>query len=303
MTSSISQGTSSILKNQKQVTAFRSIAPRPAIETPQLFNLTTALQSSLDLNELLAIFFREIRQLVSMDSIAYVNDTHNMKFSLGIKGTHDCSYKLTSQNSFLGELSFSRNSRFREHELANIESLISCLVFPIKNALTYADAIDAAFKDALTGAANRIAMNRTLPRELELAHRHQVPLSMLMIDLDFFKQINDEFGHLAGDEVLQEVVKMMQACIRRTDICFRYGGEEFAILLHKATPAAAREIAERIRYAVDKMQLMHNEQLINVTLSIGISHIKGGDDMESMLQRADEALYSAKHNGRNQVIG
>jgi diguanylate cyclase (GGDEF)-like protein len=301
MASSISQNTDSNLKNQPQITAFRSISPRPAIETPQLFKLTSALQFSLDTSEILTLFFKEVRKLVALDSISYVNDSHNIKFKLGIKGTHMCCYKLTNQSVFLGEICFSRNVRFREHELANVESLLSCLIFPIKNSLTYADAINAAFKDVLTGASNRIAMNRTLPRELALAHRHNIPLAMLMIDLDHFKQVNDNFGHLAGDAVLQEVVLMIQACIRHTDICYRYGGEEFCVLLHKASEEDALDIAERIRESVENMRLKHNKNSVQISLSVGISYLNSNDYVESLLERADEALYVAKNNGRNQV--
>ena len=197
---------------------------------------------------------------------------------------------------------FHRSTRFREHELANIEGLLSTLVYPLRNALRYHEALAAAFRDPLTGAGNRVALDKTLSREIELAKRHGQDLSILMLDLDHFKRVNDEFGHGMGDRVLKEAVLSMTDCIRQTDMCFRYGGEEFLIMLSSAEEAGALRIAERIRMSINELRFTGDKGTLQVSASIGCSSLKGDDSMESLITRADEALYVAKKHGRNCVI-
>lgn len=160
--------------------------------------------------------------------------------------------------------------------------------------------------DALTGAANRRAFMQYLEMEIERACRYQGAASVVMVDLDHFKRTNDTFGHAAGDKVLVETVKSVQACLRDRDMLGRLGGEEFAVVLHETTVEQAGDVAERIRAAIEAQTIESDDgQAIPVTASLGVAEVcdaLGQDTPEAVLQAADEALYAAKDNGRNQVI-
>ena len=293
---------SKISTNQNEkLTPYSELAAKPQIKSDVLVRLATFLQTTLDYQKLLTLFKREIASAVLVDGIKFENTDNQVNFTLGTKSTHSCNYELNAQSQHLGNLTFYRSTRFREHELANLEALMGTLVYPLRNAMRYRHALDQAFKDPLTGAGNRIALNDNLKREMELAKRHNYELSLLMLDLDHFKAINDGFGHLVGDEILKAVVDKIQDCIRQTDICFRYGGEEFVVLLNNANIANARLIAERIRMTIADLAIDTEKGSLQATISCGLAVLHESDTDHSLLARADRALYKAKHSGRNKV--
>ena len=159
--------------------------------------------------------------------------------------------------------------------------------------------------DALTGAANRRAFMQRLEIETEQARRHGSAVSVVMLDLDHFKLVNDTHGHAIGDRVLIEAVKAVQHCLRDRDLLGRLGGEEFAVVLHDTTVEHALIAAERIRAAIEALQIRNDAgAAVPVTTSLGVSAAAvdtGLDTPESLLLAADEALYEAKHTGRNRV--
>ncbi|MFC5864551.1 diguanylate cyclase [Acidicapsa dinghuensis] len=157
--------------------------------------------------------------------------------------------------------------------------------------------------DALTGIANRRRFNQVLHIECTRFTRGHAPFSLLMIDLDYFKEVNDRYGHAAGDEVLRQVAQILLATLRSTDLVARYGGEEFAVLLTETRIQGAMVIAERIRAAVEERVISADGNEISLTLSIGVtSHTEeDAEAVEELLKRADEALYRAKAAGRNCV--
>jgi diguanylate cyclase (GGDEF)-like protein len=123
-----------------------------------------------------------------------------------------------------------------------------------------------------------------------------------MLDIDHFKNVNDTYGHAMGDEVLKQVVKSITSCIRQTDMCFRYGGEEFLIMLASADSAGAHRIAERIRCSIEEAIFTHEKGSLSITSSIGSATLFASDTMRTICERADSALYKAKNSGRNRVI-
>lgn len=155
--------------------------------------------------------------------------------------------------------------------------------------------------DALTGAASHEKAVATLKHALHAAQRGGTPLCIAMVDLDFFKKVNDSHGHLVGDEVLRDVTARMRASVRDFDIIGRYGGEEFIVILENAPLATAKNIAERVRRHVEESPINVKEVKIRLTLSQGLAAAKKTDDVESLLKRADAALYAAKAAGRNCV--
>jgi diguanylate cyclase (GGDEF)-like protein len=156
--------------------------------------------------------------------------------------------------------------------------------------------------DRLTGALNRAAFTNELTHELFRAHRYNRPASLLMMDIDFFKQINDTYGHHAGDEALKAFAAHCTRYLREVDLFGRLGGEEFAAFLPETTSEAAATAANRLRGAPETETIPVDGQELSLRVSIGISAVKDSDNIESLMQRADASLYAAKQRGRNQVV-
>lgn len=157
--------------------------------------------------------------------------------------------------------------------------------------------------DPLTTLLNRRFLPTILSREVTSASHDKTPLAILMLDIDHFKRINDTFGHPGGDRVLKQVAERIQNTVRPSDFLFRYGGEEFLIILTETTHNAALKIAERLRQAIEASAFyMPDESTITVTASLGVACYDGHPDPDVLINAADKALYAAKQNGRNQVV-
>jgi diguanylate cyclase (GGDEF)-like protein len=172
----------------------------------------------------------------------------------------------------------------------------------IKNAELFHKVQTLTKLDSLTGAYNRRGFDDLCHRELILAKRSNQPQSMLMIDIDFFKKINDQYGHPVGDQILILLSRELQRNLRQTDVLCRYGGEEFAILLPETGLQTATSIAERLRVNVSNYSFEVDKLTLRLTISIGISWMTGNQaELGILLDRADEAMYQAKRGGRNKV--
>jgi diguanylate cyclase (GGDEF)-like protein/PAS domain S-box-containing protein len=160
-----------------------------------------------------------------------------------------------------------------------------------------------AITDSLTGLFNRRHFFSLAEKEFERSLRYQRPLALLMLDLDEFKEVNDRHGHLIGDQVLQTTSVIIRQSLRKVDICGRYGGEEFVILMPETDHEKALQAAERLRQTIAEFPILLSDENISVTTSIGVACCDSQDDLrlEMLLNRADEALYQAKHLGRNRV--
>jgi diguanylate cyclase (GGDEF)-like protein len=156
--------------------------------------------------------------------------------------------------------------------------------------------------DPLTEAYNREFLQQRLPLAVEHADRRGEPLAVAMIDIDHFKDVNDQHGHAVGDRVLAEVAQRLRAAIRSGDLLVRYGGEEFLVLLPGSDAAKAAEIAERMRLKMDSDPIATDGARIDVRISVGVAELRRGSDSgEQLVRRADTALYAAKGRGRNRV--
>ena len=264
--------------------------------------LTRRLQTTLEIKLIINIFVEEVGKLINFDQFEYSCESAGSYLTSEKRSAHSCNYRLKLENEDLGEVVFTRSKKFKEEELAVIERLMGTLVFPLRNAVMYRQALDAALQDALTGCGNKRSLDITLHREAELSKRHDSPLSIVTIDIDHFKNINDKFGHAAGDDILQQLVGCLNSIARKSDLCFRVGGEEFIVLLNKTNEAGARIIAERLRIAVNKTRFVHADKIIPTTISLGTATFKHNEKLLSLLERSDKALYEAKNSGRNKVI-
>jgi diguanylate cyclase (GGDEF)-like protein len=153
--------------------------------------------------------------------------------------------------------------------------------------------------DALTGLLNRGAFEECLRRELAAGPAQGSILGLMLVDIDYFKQVNDEHGHLAGDDVLRRISTTLRAGIRPTDVLARFGGEEFVVLLHGAGAAQSEEVAERLRATIEALVNLPGD--VRLTASFGVAVSQPADSVHSLLVRADEALYRSKRDGRNLV--
>lgn len=266
------------------------------------FKLAHKLQSTLDINTAIELFYDNIQELVRVSGLRYEFEQTKLEIEVGKLAKHSVSYNISSTNTHLGKILFTRDKCFMEAELAVLEMLIGILFFPLRNALLYREALESSMRDALTGIGNRMAMENSFSREIKLSRRHKQPLALLLIDVDHFKKINDTVGHRNGDRTLQQIVNSLQQTLRETDQVFRYGGEEFVALLHNTTQEEAKLIAERIRVNVAMSPISLVDQNVFATVSIGAATLVKKDDSDSFFERADAALYQAKNSGRNRVV-
>lgn len=162
-------------------------------------------------------------------------------------------------------------------------------------------ASEMSMTDALTGLLNRYGLQRALQREMSEARRYSRPLSCLLIDLDFFKSVNDTYGHAAGDAALQQAARVIADSVRGSDVVCRYGGEEFLVLAPETSVEGASALADKIRHAFSARLFGEAGRVFPLTLSAGVAQLDPSESGNDMIARADEALYHAKQTGRDRV--
>ena len=269
----------------------------------RLYTITNRLLTSLEVDRCVEIFMQAVAEDMMFDGFHYSlqlpEPAINLRF--GRESRHTCSYNLKIEDINLGELTLYRGRRFSQQELTHLENLLCVLVHPLRNAIMYRKALLMSQIDALTGLNNRASFDREMTREISNAERYSRPLSLLMVDIDFFKKINDTHGHAAGDAVLKSVADCMKVETRGGDVLFRYGGEEFAVILADVDINIANTIGERIRGALKEQMIRFNNIDIDITVSVGVATYNNGEALTELFDRADKALYKAKESGRDQV--
>ncbi len=179
--------------------------------------------------------------------------------------------------------------------------LVTILANNVASLIYQAKLMKASITDPLTGMYTRRHFESKLKHEIKRSARYNRPLSVLALDIDLFKQVNDTYGHQAGDEVLKNVTAIINETLRTgIDLAARFGGEEFFIFLPESSLSGAHVVAERIRTKVEELITKHNDFRIKTTISIGISHMpEHAEQYDLLLSRADEALYASKKSTRN----
>lgn len=214
-------------------------------------------------------------------------------------------FPLISENKLLGCIvTKGTDNVLSEKEIEYLEQLSSQAATTINRANVYAEILKHATLDALTGFYNRRQLEERIKQEISSAKRQKRNLCAIMIDIDFFKSVNDTYGHAAGDLVLKTVSKIIKSQLRDYDIAGRYGGEEFLILLPYTKIDEAKMVAERLRSAVenkkiDISKICPDKKDISVTISLGVSQYQNDNNF---VTNADKALYQAKESGRNRVV-
>jgi diguanylate cyclase (GGDEF)-like protein len=194
---------------------------------------------------------------------------------------------------------------FTRDDVSSLRALAAPVALALSRELAVSEAeqyAHAAAIDPLSGLFNRRYLHVRLEEELERARRHQITLALLMIDLDDFKMVNDKFGHLAGDVVIKDVAVILRRTVRMFDVCTRYGGEEFAILMPNSGAQSAATVAERIRRRIESYRFSEPALAsLSVTASIGLAVSTSQLLPRDLIERADQALYQAKTLGKNRV--
>jgi diguanylate cyclase (GGDEF)-like protein len=266
------------------------------------YDISSALQTTLEFHKLIAIFSNKIESMVPHSGFIYINPEFGQEMSKGVYSRHSCTYALKIEDQHLGELKLMRQSKFSNSELQLLETLLCCLIYPLKNATLYQRAIRMNYTDPLTQANNRASFEDLTQREISLAARHGKNLALIFLDIDHFKAINDSHGHECGDIALASVAKWIKKSLRNSDILFRYGGEEFVVLLSETDLVSAGHVAERIRKSIAAHTLSYDMTALKITASLGVSAWHENDTIETLVKRADGAMYKAKNSGRNQVV-
>ena len=196
------------------------------------------------------------------------------------------------------------STQYGEHKAQLITMIAEHIALALSNLKLKETLRQQSIRDALTGLYNRRYMEETLERELSRAEREQKPVGILMFDIDHFKRFNDLEGHDAGDALLRELGAFLNKSIRGSDIVCRYGGEEFLVVLPGSSKEHTRERAEELRTGVKQMLVYHlDKPLARCTISIGVSAYPADEtSVERLLKAADNALYRAKHEGRDRVV-
>lgn len=269
------------------------------------YTLFQKLQTTLNPAQLLEYFTDILRQALVFDSISYDYEVFEITWQHGEEASQKATYQLKLKGCALGKMTFTREQAFAAQEIDMIETALSFLMYPLNNALKYQAAIQNSLLDPLTEVGNRKSLEKTLRREIEIAKRHNSPLAILMLDLDKFKVINDELGHIEGDKALKLTANILKHCARECDMPFRYGGDEFILLMSKTTQEGALLLAERLKDKI-KQGLKEFQQQISdnfplLSASIGITHLHKNDSPKRFIQRADDALREAKQSGRNYI--
>jgi diguanylate cyclase (GGDEF)-like protein len=201
-----------------------------------------------------------------------------------------------------GVLGVAAEPPLTDHQRSILSAAAALLAVSLKNSQLFREVRENSVRDGLTGCFNRAHALEVLDAEIRRARRSKLPLSLIMFDLDNFKQINDRHGHLAGDAVLAAIGSRMKSELRGSDLKCRYGGDEFMVILPDTPLGGARQVSENLRVALESHRIVWNAEQIEVTASFGVGVVNPTDqDPLAAIARADAALYRAKERGRNDV--
>ncbi|MCU4676078.1 GGDEF domain-containing protein [Catenovulum sp. 2E275] len=260
---------------------------------PDISHLSEQLHASLDLTRVLQTFTREAANFVQLSGMRFQCESTCIETENFAQGIYEHITELSHNQQTLGYITYAAFREIGPKEAKVLHHMQSKLAQPVKHALHFAQLQQQALKDYLTKLGNRASFDEQIELAIERCERNSTEISLVLLDLDNFKFANDNFGHIEGDKVLQEFASIIKQSVRKTDIAFRFGGDEFAIILDTDNPDVAIQVANRIHTLMSQSEIMLRTC---VSSSIGYAHWENGESSLHLFSRADEALYLAKHN-------
>lgn len=263
-------------------------------DTIVLYDITKEICKSLDVDKVFSSFKQEITKYVKVSECKF------LKYGTDLSAYTDYAVvPINIDNTSIGYLAV---SDIQKEDKGKFFILVQQLLLGLKRAFLYQKVQELAISDSLTGAFSRRYCLERLNEELERSKKFKYKFSLLLVDVDHYKGYNDRYGHLVGDGILREISKTIKENIRQIDLIGRYGGDEFLIILTETDKKHAKFAAERIREAIEYRQMKVYDEDLKVTISIGIStFLDDTQEALALIEKADSALYYAKHTGRNRV--
>jgi len=262
--------------------------------------LLEKLNMTIELEALLATYTVEVSRIIPITGLEFEDSDHKLQLKYSKASATKLTRQLTFKNMVLGNIIYLSTKLLTNRQRQLLASIEQQLLQPLHNVLRFEHARRLSMRDYLTGLGNRNYFEDVLRHMTATAEREKRSFTLVFIDLDNFKAVNDQYGHLAGDQVLVEFAHLISLAVRNNDHAFRFGGDEFAILLSHSDQLQPEFVAQRIINATYSSQLLRKS---NVTASIGFANWQSGDCNALLTERADQALYLVKHQGKNGYHG
>ncbi|MDW3094336.1 MAG: GGDEF domain-containing protein [Gammaproteobacteria bacterium] len=271
--------------------------------TGSVLNYALKFQSQICDKSLIQSYEECINSILNVSGVRYRYPLLGINHSLGITDNAQSNFHLKTDNEFWGDITLYRENEFSDNEMKNIELISSLLVHPLRSVINQKSNSLLSIHDQTTGIANSTLVEQLVTREAKLSHRERVPMSLVLIDIDRFNKISESANLIIRDEILYNVMQVMRARIRDTDLLFRYNNDTYCLILKGVTSNNAFEISERIRKEIDNNRLITiNKKSTHITVSAGVAELLATDSIESIFERANNAVLHAKKMGRNQSI-
>ncbi|WP_233520610.1 GGDEF domain-containing protein [Flocculibacter collagenilyticus] len=259
-------------------------------------SLIELLQTTLELPRLLEIFSMEAAKITAFNGLSFLYEGTEITVRGSNKGNLIHEFPLMVEDEVIGHLIYHTSEPINAIAKMQLATLHQKLGYPLRNAITFEKVQRYALVDSLTGLGNRRYFDETQERMQQRAARNDAPYVLMLLDLDNFKQVNDRYGHQAGDVVLSQFAQALKGMVRGNDTLFRFGGDEFAILLDNCDSNTANLVAQRIKLFSSTNEVM---RMYQVSSSIGCARWKQEDNCRTIFSRADNALYTAKTAGKD----
>ncbi len=256
------------------------------------------LLTTIDLDTLIEMYYQQLKASLQLCALKIQFQDSQLYLGKDIKNSHTKTLNCMNMNSAVAVISYMFRDPMSIRDWQMLQSMHINFCYPLKNALEHHKVKQFAMKDALTSLGNRASYDDSILRLMCQSERQCPPFGLLVLDMDNFKQVNDNYGHQEGDNVLVAAAQTILSSLRESDFAFRFGGDEFCCLLPDSDTSTNRLIAERILSAIASQPLLNKHR---VTCSVGASTYQRVDSQLGIFSRADEALYRAKQSGKNQV--
>ncbi|KJF93003.1 diguanylate cyclase [Photobacterium angustum] len=251
------------------------------------------LQGKLEIQALFQPLCRELDKQIDISRLIWTLDETTTLIRQGQSTPHQNSFALRFGDNSLGSLHYSTLYPLDDDEISLLHTYHRLFAGPLFNAIEYQKVKHMALKDKLSGLCNRMCFEQDIHHAIAMSEKRDVELVLFICDLDNFKQVNDNFGHLDGDKVIKDFANALKFATRTSDRCYRIGGDEFIILLQPASARSEIKVASRINQYIQQSPILG---ILNIGFSYGTATFNQGDSMLSLIERADRKLYHHKRN-------